>query len=466
MEAMAAYQRSAETLRQHSKGFFGRALGVFLPDKIVDFVSDTILGCLAGTAGGPVAMGVGCGMGALASDWGSSDDLAELRETLDSKLKGLQYQSQLISYYAEVDKRQRAFEYGLDDMEARRIDLEQAAFAFDEGLRRAARALAETRAALTREQARDVPSVAHHYWYDEKVQRFQSEMERARRLTYLSILALEYEFQQSFGLRTEVLSAHHPDQLFDVLLQLDAQRATRAINARRPAAGTEVLSLRKDILGLSELSGAAPGERTDDSTRRLQKILTSHQRAVYAADGTYLGQAISFAVTPEGALAHRCAERLWRVSATIQGDLTSADEPGTNMFLRKRNVFKSQWCTGLGDGSELQEGNIHGTNLFDPSLTNDEASYEFATARLYPWFNVRRSDFFRDAYTEGSSEELAGRGLYGEYELVFPYEGMLEPPTDCNVSSNEQCVDLFRDLSRIEDVLLRFDYYSVDDLDL
>ncbi len=101
-----------------------------------------------------------------------------------------------------------------------------------------------------------------------------------------------------------------------------------------------------------------------------------------------------------------------------------------------------------------------------PELTNSEASYSYTTAMLYPWFNVQRSTFYGEQYVEGASEELAGRGLYGEYVLLFPYYGMLEPPSDCQISSDPACADPFRDLARIEDVLIRFDYYSVDDLPL
>jgi hypothetical protein len=67
---------------------------------------------------------------------------------------------------------------------------------------------------------------------------------------------------------------------------------------------------------------------------------------------------------------------------------------------------------------------------------------------------VPRGEFYRDDYRIGSSEEFAGRGLYGDYVLLFPEEGLLE------------LTDPTRDdfpLTSVEDVLIRFDLISVDD---
>jgi hypothetical protein len=195
-------------------------------------------------------------------------------------------------------------------------------------------------------------------------------------------------------------------------------------------------------------------------------MLRDPQFAYRDKDGNYLGQAIPFSLEESGALRHRCGERLWRVNATIQGDLTDIDEPRAQVFVRKKNVFGSQWCTGLGDGSAYQRASTAGgSNLFTADRTSvGREGSEYTTSLIFPWYNVRRSDFYRDEYTQGSSEELAGRGLYGEYVLLFPYNGMLEPPLDCEDPEGIGCADPYRNLEKIEDVLIRFDYYSVDDL--
>jgi hypothetical protein len=148
----------------------------------------------------------------------------------------------------------------------------------------------------------------------------------------------------------------------------------------------------------------------------------------------------------------RCGERLWRVTATVQGDGLSAQQPGTPLLLLKRNTFYSQWCQAKGgDGARHQVSSIRPSlQLFRPNPTRaaDGDVEGFTGAALYPWFNVRRQEFYNASYVAGASEELAGRGLYGDYVLLFP----------------KQVLDAGFPLERVEDILLRFDYLSVDDL--
>jgi hypothetical protein len=145
---------------------------------------------------------------------------------------------------------------------------------------------------------------------------------------------------------------------------------------------------------------------------------------------------------------------VWRVTATMQGDLLEENAPAAPVFLVKRNSFASQWCDGRGPEDEYQVGSVPATShLFHPEDRggSEAESITHTTAMLMPWFNVRRSDFYREGYEEGSSDELAGRGLYGEYILLFPWDGLLQAGFP---------------LEQVEDVLIRFDYLSVDDLPL
>jgi len=82
----------------------------------------------------------------------------------------------------------------------------------------------------------------------------------------------------------------------------------------------------------------------------------------------------------------------------------------------------------------------------------------YVSAILRPWFNVSRSELYRESYAEGASEELAGQGLYGEYVLLFPESGFLNW-TD-GIAGNDF------PLHRVEDILVRFDLLSVDDVSL
>lgn len=474
--AVDAYRQAADKAEEESGGWFGDLMGditdalddvtygaasdVGLDDRLLD----GLRGCMAGEGG--------CIIGFGTSDGGAREDLESARVDLDIALETGRSLRELYGCWDEIERRQRDWMYGKEAILLRIFDLKQAWFRFDDQVRAVDRQVKEGKTAIAREQGRTLPSVAHHYWTDEKIARFQRDFGRAKRFTYLAMRAVEYEFQQSLGLRGQILTAGHPDDLVEALDILDAERATRSINSRRPAPGTEVLSLRSDILGIDDLYAPAPGERADSGSVRLQDMLASPDNAYYDDNGEYLGQAIPFTLAESGALRHRCGERLWRVTATIQGDLTDVDEPRAQVYLLKRNVFKSQWCEGLGDETPYQQGSTAGgSNLFtaDATTVGREGS-EHTPALIYPWYNVRRSDFYRDDYTQGSSEELAGRGLYGEYVLLFPKYGMLEPPADCaetNVcegGTSPGCSDPFRDLRRIEDVLIRFDYLSVDDL--
>jgi len=50
-----------------------------------------------------------------------------------------------------------------------------------------------------------VPSLAHHYWLDERLARYGKELEWSRQLTYMALVAVEYELQQSLSLRDAAL---------------------------------------------------------------------------------------------------------------------------------------------------------------------------------------------------------------------------------------------------------------------
>lgn len=489
LAAIREFKASAAAARDAmDRGFFG-GLGGTLDSVVSAFIPgdtdmfseglDVLGGCLGSAIGGAAAgMAIGGPWGAaggavlgcaMGLDGEEKSDAAENLDIARDKLNHALTKGQLLreqnACWDEANSRLRDVVFGVSFAKEQLIALEQAWYRYDELSRATERNLAEARSVLRREQGRTLPSIAHHFWTDEKVANYRHSMERARRMTFLAMRAIEFELQQSLGFRSAILSAVRPDELQRIVEELDVERGARTLNGRRPAAGTEVLSLRTDILGLLDNALAPVGERTDSSVSRLQDILTSPEYAVWNGD-EYVGQAIPFSVAESGALRHRCAERLWRVSATIQGDITDIAEPGTHVLLRKNNVFQSQWCDGMGDGSDYQRASTsHTANLLsDDDMASSANRAEYTTAVLFPWFNVRRSDFYRDAYADGATEELAGRGLYGEYVLLFPYYGMLEPDGTCNPNVQPACADPFRHLRQVEDVLIRFDYYSVDDL--
>lgn len=62
---------------------------------------------------------------------------------------------------------------------------------------------------------------------------------------------------------------------------------------------------------------------------------------------------------------------------------------------------------------------------------------------------MARASFEAGEYGQGSTSELATRGLWGEYALFFPASTLKSSQPDG------------LDLSRIDDILLRLDYVSV-----
>lgn len=185
------------------------------------------------------------------------------------------------------------------------------------------------------------------------------------------------------------------------------------------------------------------------------------EAAFFDRDGEYVGQAIPFSLLPAlPELWDQCAERLWSVAATIVGDGLAQQSPRGRLLILKRNTFHSRWCRGRGDGSSVQVGRIRPSGtLFglqsNSANTPDEAD-SFVPATMHPWFNKPRIEFETDTNNHGSlmlgaTEALAGRGLYGDYLLIFPHVGLL---------------DEIVNVSAIEDVLLRFDTYSINNLSL
>jgi hypothetical protein len=310
-------------------------------------------------------------------------------------------------------------------------------------------------AALAREQGRSVPAIAHHYFVDKKAAEFERTMLLARWYTYLAVVATEHDFQLSLDLRGKTIAAAHPDELSQVLDRLEVVRTPRQILPRAPQPGQPVpagrnpqelvmvVSLRDRLLGLYDRTTSVPGGEPPDqavpaltATARFQARLWDPAHAMYDETGAYLGQGIPFHIPVRGELIDRCAERLWRVNATVSGPTAGAR---VTLKVLQRNSFESQVCRSTSDPPVLAGGHVG---------TSDQA-LGFTPAHISAWLNIPRLDFEKQAYVEGSSDVLAGRGLYADYVLLFPWNGVLDSG--------------FR-LDQVEDVLLRFDYLSVDDL--
>jgi hypothetical protein len=419
---------------------------------MLGFTFDTMMNLATGNYTDIVGDLAGFAFGMSAESY--SDQMEAAQRAYDAQMVERRNRVEVSQCFHEADQYAIGIDTAALQIEAALIEADRHAKRFENMQRSIAQILVEGPAAVEREEGRTVTDLSFHYWLDDRVDRYTRELAWARQLTFLAMRAVEYEFQQSFAMTEEILEATHPDALEAAIQFMEQETLTRTINGRRPEDSILVLSLRDEILRLEDRTDAPAGERDWPAVRRFQQRLWSPDYAVYDDDGRYLGQGVPFALREQGALVNRCAERVWRVTATLQGDLREEQAPAAPVLLVKRNSFASQWCDGRGPEDDYQLGSVPPTShLFHPEDRggSEAATITHTTAMMMPWFNVRRSDFYREGYEEGGSDELAGRGLYGQYVLLFPWDGLLDGGFP---------------LEQVEDVLIRFDYLSVDDLPL
>lgn len=319
-----------------------------------------------------------------------------------------------------------------------------------------------------------LPEASGDLWADPVVNEFIRDFTLAKRATYLGVRAVEYEFQQTLDARREVLAAETPEKLTSVLQRLWASAGTRSIRGNRPTGLISVISLRDDVLQLSDESGLPPGFHGLSPTERFRILLSDQRYADYDDQGRYLGQRIPFSLAPLGRIglgdsdvpvfaANDCAERLWSINAAVLGDdvYQGSDTTVVRMDVLKRNSFYSQWCAEPdADQSPYQVASVRpARNLFrQPGLgavdgtegLGDNSQVDaFSRARIQAYINVTRGQLEDEQYANGRTTELGARGLYGDYALFIPAEMISR-----NGSSGLA-------LDKVDDILVRLDYVSV-----
>ncbi len=318
-------------------------------------------------------------------------------------------------------------------------------------------------------------------WLEESLGLFEQRMRVARRVSYLAALAVDYERQEcdADGFRERVLRADTPSELSAVRDDMLASVADRQVGNGTIGDAFVVVSLRDDILQLADRTEAQPGEQTLGSIDRLRLLLTDPRFALYER-GVYKGQLVSFDLVPPGAASSgysvgegyfsqsQCAERLWSLNVGIVGEEgVSGSSTLTRVEILKDNDFYSRWCRpeAACTGSAYQQGSINpADNLFlDPRA--DASFLEVPTDAPAPYSrvvlnnvrtDVRRADVERADYAQGAQRGFAGRGLFGHYALFFPADVLLlDCEGDCGSSAGNAL-----DLSKVDDVLIRFDYVA------
>jgi len=422
-----------------------------------------VLGSVVPGAGTAVGAGIGAlagaAIGGLSSFFGSSarqkqkklDDELKLAETeYATLLENLSAKEDLVACINDADIQKSAITTEIESIKTQALSVDSALIDFANIQRSNVQKIGEGLAVLKKERERNWGGFAHHFWFDEKVQNYTREFPWAQRLTYLSLRAVEYELQQTLAARAAVIAANHPDQLNAALMSLRQQRDNLRIGGARPAQSVAVVSLRDDLLGIKDRSNATNGLRPLTSAAQFASELTSSSAEIRSLAGNYLGQGFAFSLTPttrglsRTSLPNRCAERLWQVTATVVGDGISTGSTRIPVQLRKRNTFSSQMCANTGG---MQTASIlPSKNLLKPdALGTAEEKADYTDAAILAPLNVPRTQFESDAFSEGLSTEMAGYGFYGDYVLFFPKGSTAG-----------------LDLSKVEDVLLRFTYLSVD----
>jgi hypothetical protein len=317
---------------------------------------------------------------------------------------------------------------------------------------RVSQLVSEGQTVVRQEEATDVPGFSHHFWVAESISAARRSFEQARMFAYLFGRAFDYDKQQSSVALGAIFNARGPQALADALnaYKYDVL-IDKSVGGQAPEGSPFVLKLREDILQLGASSSTATGERTLTGPARFVRRLLSNRGAVYDSSGQYIGQGFRFSL-PVVAGENKCAERLWEVHVQLAGGSRLRTWLTTNgraeLRLRQRNTFASRVCE---DMTQWQ------TAFIRPSWRPDGSSnwpwprpgeeMGFTETLVQAAYGTDLLSFQTNGDPTFGSVKLKGRGLYSEYEIVFPWAPLL--------SQNNQPTDF--PLDDVTDVWVRFD---------
>jgi hypothetical protein len=353
-------------------------------------------------------------------------------------------QAEIRDCWTQADQFQRAIAAAEETSKEARERMQSAILQHQNALSEAREILLEAPVAIDREQNRPSIPLAFHYWLPDEMFNYRFQMDLARRYTYMAMRAAEYDLQREFTApgdqvvqpsRAAVLGAWRPLTLQQQLALLHAATDARRAGSARPAKSHLVLSVARDLFGL---------DPTDPS---FGQALQANARPVYSTRGEYLGEGVRFSFVPKDSSSPpvwRCAERLWRANVGRAASITGP----FHVKLLKRTVFAGRSCDteSLVVSSLRPEKNLL-TSGGEPNPYEDPPSYSAADINTVDLNILGNVDAFNssDDYINGSSTELAGQGLFGDYVLLFPGPTMTPGL-----------------LESIFELYLRFDFLSVD----
>lgn len=302
-------------------------------------------------------------------------------------------------------------------------DVESALLTLDNLEARVRQVVAEGQQVVARESARTLPSFTHDFWVSAEITQARKLFETARKTAFLFAKALEYEKQQSQPALGAILGATGPSMLRLALNDLTFSRLDHTVNGSLPDDRQFVLQLREHVLKLGSRTGLPQGERNLTDRQRFAYRLLSPESAVYDDAGNYLGQGLRFTI-PDGSSVFRCAERVWEVHVHLSGgerlNAWTTNKRAT-LLVRKRNTFSSRLCDREGWQVNAVRPSLRSSALGTPR-PGEEGSFTPSTVRAGAGM---QADDFEVAPDGDGTTQWMGRGLYGEYEVIFPWNGLI-----------------------------------------
>lgn len=412
------YLRESEALKNELTGWLGDAIHI------------NTSGLMNDIAGISAAYGIGVGLPSFA------ENAEKEKETNDEEMQARSHELDIADCYHKVDNEKFAIDASADTMTRASQDVLTAFTSLASAQNQISGIVDQAAGQIATAQQLAVTPPHLHFWLDQTITEYNRHLAYAKRLTYLALRALEYESQQSIGLRTETLTAQSPDQLRTIVTAISAHSA--------PMQGTLgytidsrpiVLSLRDEILDVAAYSAQPlPGETSATPEEKFRALLRSKSSVIQDANHNVIGHGIRFSLKPDSWTELNCAERIVRLQPSVQLDNPPSQH---QVVLYQDNAFGSQSCAG-GAGDVTVTRAEGSSNLLAGDSTTFSAPSAFTPITLDGPPNLDPESL--RALGQSNNAGLAGRGLYGNYLLLFPGQTW----TDAELSS-------------VKDVLLRFD---------
>ena len=345
-----AWKRRKRRARKFQKWAAGLRAARQMASSVASAASSVIKGDVGGAINSSLDVaqaGLDYQAGEAARDADAAGDSLRVAEAeYGTLVEELSANEAIKACFLESDLKRRAVNQLISEIDLERQALGALLVNLNDQQRGVERTIAEARSVLTREANKDSTIFSHRYWVDEKIDRYRNHLPWVKRLTYFALRAQEYESQQSNpDIRPgRVLSAQNPVALSALLNGLRADVDTRAVAGRVADDSTTLLSMR-DLLPYID----SPEPVLFSATNAVGAFLASDAGNIYDDKGVFLGKGLTFDFMPGAPAAptNVCAERMWQLSAAVQGDgLGPQAINGLPLSISRENRFGRQYCVG------------------------------------------------------------------------------------------------------------------------